>query len=604
MLLLLKTKNRGSIAEMFLSKNRNRKGRSALRVCGRPVTSGSSHGSSPPRPLGPADPTPHHTNHQPTPKSARHAAAMPSDQQPAPTVDADASPAPLSSSSPRWKKPSSGPHPRTGDRNRGPNPSPLAPPPSRSELKRRLRESAEAAKLALAAAAAARGPDASVAVDGAHQRPGLALAGGTVDVGQGTVQSDADDVALLAAAAAFRERHGRAPRRPDAAALFGSVRDSVSPHVDEAEAFDKLSRLESKFLHGGALGSSAGTHDRRVHDLSAHVWGLADAVPPPDGQDAEERCGDERRLITTERAPEPAPAPRVDAAAPMDLDAAPAPAPPASPPISKKRSPSPQPGMGDGDQDPNSSPRGSPSRRSDPNRRVRTSTEADARGSSVDGEHEDVQGLEPAGVADQRLSQDMARRRRGATADDRRHGDAPIYPSTWSDADEVTLLEAAAAFRERTGRVPQNRDAGVLLRSISGSISRHVDKAKVYGKLRRFKSKFWHEALGKSATAHDRRVRDLSAKIWDFDNTVARDATAVMPVVTEVLEEYWKMNKRALAGFPLEKGLSLLSKKEGRLIETRWRKQLDEEMQTQMQRHDLAKEICVLLNDTVKGLRA
>jgi hypothetical protein len=26
-------------------------------------------------------------------------------------------------------------------------------------------------------------------------------------------------------------------------------------------------------------------------------------------------------------------------------------------------------------------------------------------------------------------------------------------------------------------------------------------------------------------------------------------------------------------------------------------------MQTQMQRHDLAKEICVLLNDTVKGLR-
>ncbi|CAL4967193.1 unnamed protein product [Urochloa decumbens] len=497
----------------------------------------------------------------------------------------------------------------------GPNPSPLPPPSSRSELKRRLRESAEAAKLALAAAAAARGPDASVAVDGAHQRPGLALASGTVDVGQGTVQSDADDVALLAAAAAFRERHGRAPRRPDAAALFGSVRDSVSPHVDEAEAFDKLSRLERNFLHGGALGSSAGTHDRRVHDLSAQVWGLAvaDAVSPPDGQDAEERCGDdtdERRLITTERAPKPAPAPRVDAPAPMDLDTAPAPAPPSpSPPISKKRSTSPQPGMGDGHQDPNSSPRGSPSRRSDPNRRVRTSAAADARGSSVDGEHEDVQGLEPAGVADQRLSQDMARRRRGATAraDDRCHGaarPAPIYPKTWSDADEVTLLEAAAAFRERTGRVPQNRDAGMLLRSISGSISRHVDEAKVYHKLWRFKSKFWHEALGKFATAHDRRVRDLSAKIWDFDNTVARDATAAMPVVTEVLEEYWKMNERALAGFPLEKGLSLLSKKEGRLIETRWRKQLDEEMQTQMQRHDLAKEICVLLNDTVKGLRA
>ncbi|CAL5055996.1 unnamed protein product [Urochloa decumbens] len=520
---------------------------------------------------------------------------MPSDQQPAPTVDADASPAPLSS--PRWKKPSSGPHPRTGDRNRGPNPSSLGAPLCMSELKRRLRESAEAAKLALAAAAAARGPDASVTIDGAHQRPGLAPAGGTVGVGHGAVQSDAGDVALLAAAAAFRERTGRAPRRPDAAALFGSV----SPHVDEAEAFDKLSRLERNFLHGGALGNSAGTHDRRVHDLSAQVWGLADAVSPPDGQDAEESCSDEQRVITTERAPNPpAPAPRVDAAAPMDLDAAPAPAPPASPPISKKRSFSPQSGMGGGHQDPNSSPRGSPSRRSDPNRRVRTSAAADARGSSVDGEHEDVQGLEPAGVADQRLSQFPGH---GATPT-RRHGAAPTCPRTWSEADEVALLEAAVAFRERTGRVPQNRDLGVLLRSISGSISRHVDEAKVYHKLWRFKSKFWHEALGKFATAHDRRVRDLSAKIWDFDNTVARDATAVMPVVTEVLEEYWKMNERALAGFPLEKGLSLLSKKEGRLIETRWRKQLDEEMQTQMQRHDLAKEICVLLHDTVKGLRA
>ncbi|CAN6245952.1 unnamed protein product [Urochloa humidicola] len=509
---------------------------------------------------------------------------MPSDQPAASTVDTDADAAPAPLPSPIWKKPSSGPHPRTGDCNRGPNPSPLAPPSRRSELKRRLRESAEAAELALAAAAASRGPDSSVAVDGAQQRPELAVAGSTVDVGRGAVRSlwsDADDVALLAAAAAFRERTGRAPRRLDAAALFGSFRDSVSPHIDEAEAFDELGRLESKFLHGGALGSSAGTHDRRVHDLSTQVWGLADAVSRPDSQDAEGSCSDERRLITTERAPEPAaPAPRVDeptpsdAPAPMDLDAAPAPAPPSPHPSSKKRSTSPQPGMGDGHQDPNSSSRAPPSRRSDPNRRIRGG------------------GL--AGVADQRLE----------PADDRRHGAALNYSRTWSEADEVTLLEAAAAFRERTGQIPKHRDAGVLLRSIRGSISRHIDEAKVYHKLRGFKSKFWHEALGKSATAHDHLVHDLSAKVWDFGNTVARDETAVTPVVTEVLEEYWKMNEQALAGFPLEKGLSLLSRREGRLIETRWRNQLDEEIQIQLQRHDLAKEICVMLNDTIKGLRA
>jgi hypothetical protein len=50
------------------------------------------------------------------------------------------------------------------------------------------------------------------------------------------------------------KRTGHAPRFPDAGALlFGSVRDSVSPLIDEAKAYDKLCRLESKFRQG-ALG--------------------------------------------------------------------------------------------------------------------------------------------------------------------------------------------------------------------------------------------------------------------------------------------------------------------------------------------------------------
>uniref|UniRef100_K3YRV9 Glabrous enhancer-binding protein-like DBD domain-containing protein n=1 Tax=Setaria italica TaxID=4555 RepID=K3YRV9_SETIT len=495
---------------------------------------------------------------------------MPSDQLSASTVDADAAPASLSS--PRWKKPSSGPHPRTGDCDRGPNPSPLGAPSCRSELKRRLRESAEAA----------RGSG-----DGGRQR--LGLAGVTVGVGHGAVQSlwsDADEVTLLAAAAAFRERTGRVPRLPDAAALFGSIGDSISPHIDEAKAYDKLSRLESKFLHG-ASGSPAGTHDRRVHDLSTKVWGLANVVSPPeddsDGQDAEESCSDERRLII-ERAP-PVDALMPPDAATLDADAAPA---PPSPPIAKKHPPSPQRGM-DGDrQDPNSSPRGSPSRRSEPNRRLRTSAER----------HEDVQSLEPGGVAvdvGQRLE----------PADDGGHGAAPNYPRTWSDADEVTLLEAAAAFRERTGQIPQKREYGTqgCCSAPSGAPSpRTSTRPRCTTSFVASRASSGTRRRGKSATGHDRLVHDLCAKVRGFGNTVARDASTVMPVVTEVLAEYWKMNERALAGFPLEKGLSLLSKKEGRLMETRWRKQLDEEMQTQMQRHDLAKEICVLLNDTVKDL--
>ncbi|RLN07951.1 uncharacterized protein C2845_PM11G24630 [Panicum miliaceum] len=53
------------------------------------------------------------------------------------------------------------------------------------------------------------------------------------------------------------------------ALLFGSVRDSISPLIDEAKAYDKPCRLESKFLH---------------------VRGVADVVSPPEdnpvGQDA------------------------------------------------------------------------------------------------------------------------------------------------------------------------------------------------------------------------------------------------------------------------------------------------------------------------------
>ncbi|OEL38518.1 hypothetical protein BAE44_0000465, partial [Dichanthelium oligosanthes] len=334
---------------------------------------------------------------------------------------------------------------------------------------RRLREFAEAAKLVPAAAPATRGSDASVAIDGGHQRRGIA--GVAVNLGNGAVQSlwsDADEVTLLAAAAAFRERTGRAPRRPDAGALFDSIRDSVSPHIDEAKACDKLCRLESKFLHG-ALGSSTGMHDHRVHDLSTKVWGVGDVVSPsedgPDGQDAE------ARHLITERGPKPAPA--VDAlrpsdAAPMDADATTA---PASPPISKKRSPSPQPGMGDAHQDPNSSPRGSPSRRSELNRRLRTSVEstvvaltaaAAARRSNVDGGHEEVQNLEAAGVA---VDLGHGAAQRLEPNDDRGHGAAPNYPKTWSNADEVSLLDAAAAFRERTGLPPSAAFRRVFMHS-------------------------------------------------------------------------------------------------------------------------------------------
>jgi hypothetical protein len=283
---------------------------------------------------------------------------MSSDWPSASTLEADAAPARLSS--PRWKKPSSGPRPRTGDGDRGLNCCPRGPPYSRSELKGMLRASAETAALALAA------------VDGGLEDvQRLSPAGVRVDAGHGPtgpkLWSDADEVTLLAAAVAFRERTGRAPRRPDAAVLFDGIKGSVSPNIDVDKAYDKLNSFESEFLNG-TLGPS---YD--VRDLCAGVWGAVDVVVvprlPPDadsgGEDAGEQDDEEGRFVSdegesdaderrlaTERTSKPAPLPRFDAHLPsegpsasaMDTDVVPTLSPPSR---STKRPFHPQPSVDD-----------------------------------------------------------------------------------------------------------------------------------------------------------------------------------------------------------------------------------------------------------------
>jgi hypothetical protein len=205
-----------------------------------------------------------------------------------------------------------------------------------------------------------------------------------------------------------------------------------------------------------------------------------------------------------------------------------------------------------------------------------------------------------------------------------------------TDADELALLSGAVAFRAGSGRAPRLPDTGPLFESIRDSLSPHIDQSKVYYKLKRLKSKFCNTALSATSTAHDRRVRDLSAAIWaadlapppppspppalaleeanhddddddpeEDDDGYAPPNVAVgprMPLVSDLLGEYWKRNARSLSGVSLEKGLALVGADEGRVVEAKWRRQLDAEMRSQVRRHDLAKEVFALLIDTVKGL--
>ncbi|XP_071679144.1 uncharacterized protein [Lolium perenne] len=206
----------------------------------------------------------------------------------------------------------------------------------------------------------------------------------------------------------------------------------------------------------------------------------------------------------------------------------------------------------------------------------------------------------------------------------------------WTDADELALLSGAVAFRAGSGRAPRLPDTGPLFQSIRDSLSPHIDQSKVYYKLKRLKSKFCNTALSATSTAHDRRVRDLSAAIWaadlapppppspppalaleeanhddddddpeEDDDGYAPTNVAVgprMPLVSDLLGEYWKRNARSLSGVSLDKGLALVGADEGRVVEAKWRRQLDAEMRSQVRRHDLAKEVFALLIDTVKGL--
>ncbi|KAF0902612.1 hypothetical protein E2562_018103 [Oryza meyeriana var. granulata] len=195
----------------------------------------------------------------------------------------------------------------------------------------------------------------------------------------------------------------------------------------------------------------------------------------------------------------------------------------------------------------------------------------------------------------------------------------------WNDADEIALLAGAIAFRVRNGFAPRLPDMGVLFESLRGSISSHIDQPKVYYKLKRIKSKFLHAPPLATSSPHKRRVRVLCANLWgtalappagddaDAEEADERDAEegyiggdldvgVRLPVVSEVLGDYWRKNGRVLSGVSLEKGLALVGAEEGREVESKWKRQLEAEMQTQGRRHDLAKEVCAMLIDAVRGL--
>ncbi|KAF7086128.1 hypothetical protein CFC21_089465 [Triticum aestivum] len=307
----------------------------------------------------------------------------------------------------------------------------------------------------------------------------------------------------------------------------------------------------------------------------------------------------------------------------MEVDAA-----TPSPPGSRKRSSRPRPRPDDGRPEPYPSPRGSPSRRSERTRRPRAPLDSDAVTAPAERRARAPRDSSPSPALRRpvRAFQEAAALAAlAASAPAASSSGARSYGVVWSDADEVALLNAAAAFRVRHGRVPGLPDMGALFDAIRGSISPHIDQPKVYYKLKRLKSKFDHAVPSAVVSRHEQRLRDLCKKVWganfglpaekdaapeedeeDEEEERVRgnvpDAAAMLPVATEVLDAYWKTDGPALSGVSMEKGLSKLATEDARWIEAKWRRQLDAEVHSQIKRHDLAKEVYGLLLDAIKGL--
>ncbi|KAI4966893.1 hypothetical protein ZWY2020_035753 [Hordeum vulgare] len=298
-----------------------------------------------------------------------------------------------------------------------------------------------------------------------------------------------------------------------------------------------------------------------------------------------------------------------------------------SPPGSRKRSSCPRPRPDDGRPEPYPSPRGSPARRSERTRRPRAPPGSDAVTAPAERRARappQDSSPSPAMRRPVRAFQEAAALAAlAASAPAASSSGARSYGVVWSDADEVALLNAAAAFRGRHGRVPGLPDMGALFDAIRGSISPHIDQPKVYYKLKRLKSKFDHAVPSAVVSRHEQRLRDLCKKVWgaNFDlapdapeeeedeeeeeergRGTVPDAAAMLPVATEVLDAYWKTDGPALSGVSLEKGLSKLATEDARWIEAKWRRQLDAEVHSQIKRHDLAKEVYGLLLEAIKGL--
>ncbi|THU47304.1 hypothetical protein C4D60_Mb09t14090 [Musa balbisiana] len=126
----------------------------------------------------------------------------------------------------------------------------------------------------------------------------------------------------------------------------------------------------------------------------------------------------------------------------------------------------------------------------------------------------------------------------------------------WSEPDEIALLKGALAFRSRTGALPKQPTIP------------HLTAEQVGYKLKRLKSKFVHSANAGppvSATAHDRRIYELSTEIWS------------------------------------EEGLKLIDPSKGLVLEEKLRKQCAAEMELWTKRLDLLKEISELLIEAHKG---
>ncbi|KAH7655669.1 GLABROUS1 enhancer-binding protein family protein [Dioscorea alata] len=193
-------------------------------------------------------------------------------------------------------------------------------------------------------------------------------------------------------------------------------------------------------------------------------------------------------------------------------------------------------------------------------------------------------------------------------------------PKKWTDADEIALLKAVLAFRDKTGAVPAAQTIHSFYDSIKDSVSAPLDPSQAYNKIRRLKA-FHLNNHRSGPTPHNAVIYELCSEIWgvnekmgdgddgdddddadedgdDDDNDEEKKEKDDEDVDYPHLSAFVALHRKEhlhLSGEFLNEGLKMIDPEKTKELELRLMEHCRSVARIQMRRFELCKEVLKML---------